>query len=650
MSDKLNENAEFDENKNALGENSETLDPPQPKLEENDNWEFDGVAHTLDDTLIENDEFEILIPKKESVSETRERPVAVKPAEEKKAPAPKTDNKNSTKFLLMAIFIVIVAGILTFFGIRYYTLPNTEEVLNPGNVAATIGDTDITIGMYNYYYNNIVNYYKQQASYGYVELDTTQSFKNQKTTDADGKKITWEKRFQNETIDQLKRLVAYYESAEKDGIELTDEQNKMIKEDIETIKTSAEKDGTPVEDYIKVNFGDYCGLNTVKKMEKMSYVAQTYLRKATIEMVPDDERVQKYYDEHKEDYQQVEMCYLVMQYDENNKADQIKKAKKYASEIKNEKQLKKLIPVVCKDLIDAYVEQGTYGDADAVAEQISSSSTMTVTKSNPNQLPQAIIDFLFDENNKKGACRTVADDDYKAVFIVLKNSDVGVHDEQVYSVRHILIMPESDKADDDDNTETAEPTKEQWNAAMEKANKILTEYNSGKRSEYEFAKLAEKYSGDTASLSTGGSNYGGLYANTPLGQMVKEFEGWATDKNRTYGDVEIIKSQFGYHIMYFISNGPAYLSECKMAVQVEMEDEFVDSVKVKTHKGAMKKTTVAKPDTANDGNAANSAAEAAIQQQQAAESTTAAASEKATASDAESATDSQEDATEIVLD
>ncbi|MCR5208097.1 MAG: peptidyl-prolyl cis-trans isomerase, partial [Eubacterium sp.] len=100
--------------------------------------------------------------------------------------------------------------------------------------------------------------------------------------------------------------------------------------------------------------------------------------------------------------------------------------------------------------------------------------------------------------------------------------------------------------------------------------------------------------------------FGGLYANTPLGQMVKEFEGWATNKDRSYGDVEIIKSKFGYHIMYFISDGPAYLAECKIAAQAEMEDEFVDKHKVKEYKSVMKKATVAKPQKASADDGADS--------------------------------------------
>lgn len=45
--------------------------------------------------------------------------------------------------------------------------------------------------------------------------------------------------------------------------------------------------------------------------------------------------------------------------------------------------------------------------------------------------------------------------------------------------------------------------------------------------------------------------------------MVPEFEKWAMDDSRKYGDVAIVKSKYGYHIMYFIDKCPQYQYNCK---------------------------------------------------------------------------------------
>lgn len=626
MSDKLNENTMPEELQNTAEETAvdevrtagadaasdEAYDVNNPKLEENDNWQFEAEAPTLSDTLIQDGEIEIRIPSSDTASQTRERPTAVKNETETAKPAPKKkgDNKNAVLFFTVAVLVLICAGVLAFFGIRYYNVPNNTEVMNPGNVALTVDGTDVSVGMYNYYYNSTVNYYQQQAAYGMVELDTTTDYAKQETTDYDGNTITWADKFKLDTVEQIKRLVFYYNGAVAHNVALTEEQKEAIDSDIDSIKEAADSANQSVDEYVSTNYGEYCGVATLRKMEEMSYAAQSYLRQYTITLTPSDEDVQAYYEEHQDDYLETDISYLVMPYDETTQEETLKNAEQYASQIKSAEDLKKLIPVACKDLIDGYVAQG-YGDADSVAEQIAASTEMSVTKSNPNQLPDAIIEWLFSENTPAGSCKSFADDTYQAAFIIYKANDVSVADDLVYSVRHILIMPETDSAETEDESEEAtasELTEEQWDAAEAKAQEILEEYNKGDKTEYAFALLAEENSADTASLAAGGSNFGGLYTNVTLGQMVSEFENWAVDDSRQYGDTGIVKSQFGYHIMYFVDKAPSYLAECKIAVQMNMEDEAVANAEVKERR-AMKKTMVAKPETAEESTSADAADE-----------------------------------------
>lgn len=70
---------------------------------------------------------------------------------------------------------------------------------------------------------------------------------------------------------------------------------------------------------------------------------------------------------------------------------------------------------------------------------------------------------------------------------------------KVYSVRHILVIPES--GDDDSSssssssTATKKYTEEEWAAALEKANSILDEYNKGDKTELSFAEPRRKIYG-----------------------------------------------------------------------------------------------------------------------------------------------------------
>ena len=619
------------------------------KYEENDNWEFEATAHTLENTLVDDDEFEITLPeeiskreeapaesadepeeapikeepKKSSAKyETRERPKAVESdkddKESKSSSKAKTKGrKNTSKFICGALVALIIAIVLGVFGWRYYTQPNYEEKMNYGNVALTVGDEKVSIGMYNYYYNSIYNNYVQYAQQGYYQLDTTKDYTKQKTTNAKGKQVTWAQMFEDDTVDRLQYILAFYQAGTEKGVTLTKEQQESIDSNLDDLKKSASDSDMSVNEYISETYGEYCGLATIKKMLTQAYIANNYYRQYMIDNRATEKEINDYYKEHKDDYTQMKIGYIPIPYnadDATARAAAEKNAKKYAKGVKTIEDLKLAVPKACKDLIKQYVSAGYFEDEESCAEALAGQLEIDLIKSDTS-FPKEGIEWAFSDKTKKGTATTITDTDNAVVFILLKLSDPKVSDDETYSVRHILITPESDEKDEDSKDEheekTPKYTKKAWTAAKKKADKILAEYNKGDKTELEFAKLAEEYSDDTESTSNGQSgNYGGLYEGVSLGQMVPNFEEWSTDKSRKYGDTGIVKSDYGYHIMYFIEDAPYYIHECAEAVVNKKGDEFIDSAEVKKSKSVMAKTTVAKPEEASDSSDAQTAADA----------------------------------------
>ena len=111
-------------------------------------------------------------------------------------------------------------------------------------------------------------------------------------------------------------------------------------------------------------------------------------------------------------------------------------------------------------------------------------------------------------------------------------------DKNVVDVRHILIeVPEdADEA--------------QWDEALAEAEAILQEFKDGKATEVSFSVLAGNYSDDLASAEVGG-----LYESVYPGQMEEGFEEWCFDESRQTGDTGIVKTSYGYHVMYFVQEG-----------------------------------------------------------------------------------------------
>ena len=169
-------------------------------------------------------------------------------------------------------------------------------------------------------------------------------------------------------------------------------------------------------------------------------------------------------------------------------------------------------------------------------------------------------DWLFEDSRAAGD-----KDVFEATngyYIVVFEAKEDLHYNMV-SVRHLLVRPE-------DSTST-----DSWDAAKEKAEGYLETYKSLGETEDNFSYLALAYSEDSGSKSNGG-----LYENIQKGQMVKEFEDWCFDSARKEGDVDIIRTNYGYHLMYFVGVGEDYYHyTIDSDIRSEKYTEYIEGIK-----------------------------------------------------------------------
>lgn len=152
--------------------------------------------------------------------------------------------------------------------------------------------------------------------------------------------------------------------------------------------------------------------------------------------------------------------------------------------------------------------------------------------------------------------------DFEAQYGVTKESG------KLVDVRHILLSPEG--AESDANGYPV-ATEDQWEACRVAAQTILDGWLAGEATEEAFAKLAEEHSED------GGSNTnGGLYSGVPTGYMVEAFDAWMFDKSRKAGDSGLVKTEFGYHIMYYVGGEEGWLTYGRDALISELSSKQLD--------------------------------------------------------------------------
>ena len=167
-----------------------------------------------------------------------------------------------------------------------------------------------------------------------------------------------------------------------------------------------------------------------------------------------------------------------------------------------------------------------------------------------NTLPTAEdVDAYFTENEASYAEQGVT-------------KDSGVY----VDVRHILIQPKDGQTGEDGYPVY---TDEAWAEAKAEADRIYGIWKNGDTTEDRFAQLAQEHSVD------GSAANGGLYTGVYQGQMVENFNNWCFDESRTAGDFDLIQTQFGYHIMYFVGSEDIWYSTAEYDLISQTVSELV---------------------------------------------------------------------------
>lgn len=441
---------------------------------------------------------------------------------------------------------------------------------------------DIKVNTYNYYfalyYNNLQSTVSSYKQYG-IDLDEANmnvdfdKKLSEQTRTEDGKTTTWLEYVQEQVEDSIKDTYASYYKAVKENKgkdpEITDDQKKEIKEALKNYKESAHKYGYTVSGYIEAAMGHGVTKDVFVREATISYIAENYdsdHKNDSDSKTYTDKEINAYKKKNKSKLQSVDI--KMFECDSEDDAKAFKKAlkadgsnfaalaSKYSSDDFDKKANKNS-------------QETTYNDmARSTMEGLSVAiSTADDDKKYPG------LDWLYSSDRKAG---DVKQDSTTVVYVV---KPVYMSDAKTVNVRHILIAPESSKSSDDNSSSKSakDCTDKEWAAAEKKAKSILAKYNSGDKTSKSFAKLAKSNSSD------GNASDGGLYENIIPNQMVPTFNAWCFDSSRKAGDVGIVKTEYGYHIMYFEGKNDQavwkYIAQQKLAADDTQKEH--DSITLK---------------------------------------------------------------------
>ncbi len=471
---------------------------------------------------------------------------------------------------VIAIVLVAVIALGAAYGILDYA-----GVVNKAVQVGYVGNENISFSEYIYYYNRAFNtlyqneQYYQYYGYQYAGYDITKAPQDQEkdyTDSATGETMKWTEYLHKQAVDMAQMYLAFYQEAVKLGLELTEADKATIDKNIEDLREQASQTGTQgasgdtvkgysLNAFLRLQYGNGINESFLRKQMKIETLAKKYNDTKLDEFAGGytAEEVKAVFDKTPEDYTFVDIRFYQFSKEELKQKDKETKDELKARQEKADKEVKANAQAMYDAITDekSFVAQATkYNKTegyDANNQTLLKSVAKSSLNGNSNNLEAINADlakWAFDKNVKAGDKKMVSDDKAGTYYIALMVNPA--HDVKTVDVRHILFMTtdsQTGEALSDDKIKQAETN----------AKKALADWEAGDKTEDSFAQYATDLSEDTGSASNGG-----LCENTLPGQMVAEFDEWIFDASRKEGDTEIIKTQYGYHVMYFVKGNDSY--------------------------------------------------------------------------------------------
>lgn len=464
----------------------------------------------------------------EEIEEIEEQP-KVKDTRSKEEKAKEHKRSNIMYMAIAAVFVLVaVASILW----------NTN-IIQKNATAATMNGESYSAAELNYHYQNAYqSYVSQYGDYlSYMGLDTSLSLKDQ--TYFDGQ--TWYDYFLTLGLSQLSAVEALNEAAEAEGFVYPE----TVQADVETTIGNIEYYGpmygyADAEAYLVAMYGSTMTLETYKELLLSSLQADAYALAFQNSLVYDDATLEEVYAADTKSYDAVDLevvqiLYTPSGYDADGNAVEV------TEEMTAESMAEaKALADELYEQVASGVEISTLGGATEMDSYIDAADSV--------YSENLLMDWAFDDARNAGDITVLEDSDYEVYYVAQFNGRERTEYSPI-DVRHILIMPETSTLAVDD-AGYAEDLLALDAAALASADAILAEFEAGEATEESFATLAMTYSQDTGSSTTGG-----LYETVLKGEMVEPFETWCFDESRQVGDTDIVKTDYGYHVMYFVGSG-----------------------------------------------------------------------------------------------
>jgi len=423
--------------------------------------------------------------------------------------------KQETKKKTLRNVLIILAALIVVAAIIFGTIKLTEANRYAADydvkaAAATVGEHQITVPMFNYFYNSTAsNYAQMYVAYGMIQANTPLSEQSFSETQ------TWEDFFIETTKTNIQQVYNIYDEAMKDGYTLTTEDQAAIDMAVNNMKAEAKAAGMAnVDYYLAQRCGLGCNLENFKEYLNVTQIYSSYTTQKQESFAPTAEEVAEAYAADKASYDTVAFRYTRI----NAESQEV------ASEEETTEEETTDADAPAETEYTAEAKEKAKADAEAAKATVAAEGTALTGNKNTvvSYLNEDATSWLFDESRKEGDVEVFADAEDTVYYVVSFTS----RDDNDYnrSTAYVVNIPKQD-------TE-GQPTAAETLAVLDKA-------KEDKLSDEDFEKVLTD-NGFSVSVTPIARNYSN-----------EDIRNFVYDESRQSGDMATFEDDTYYYVVRF---------------------------------------------------------------------------------------------------
>ncbi len=463
----------------------------------------------------------------------------------------------STAFIVVMVLVVgffLISSVLNWW--------NSNGFTDRLSTSLKVNNEKVSVAEMNYYYmDTISQYYNTYYEYAGSNagamllasgLDVAKPLNQQLMPGNDT--VTWADYFANMAAEKATEVIVLVDAAKKAGFTLGESEKTAIENQLaQTEAYVTLMYGYPdLETYLKDTYGNGSTLKSYRTYLEENSLATAFFNAYPETLSYTDEQYENYSVKNFDTYCDYSYSYYRMNvssfytggtkdeetgtttYSDEEKAAGLKAAEEAAKEIEASGANNTALLNAAIDKISVFTGK----------KVIATEYTDKAYSEIPSEDMQK---WMCEEGRKEGDLGVLpikgSDDVITGYYLVIYNGR-NENNFNLVNVRHILV--EFSETTTDSTTGSTVPTTEADAAAKAEAEDILAKFEATGKTAEDFAALVKDNSDDDGSV-----NNGGLYEEVYPGWSVEEFNDWCFAEGRKAGDYGVIKTQFGYHVMFF---------------------------------------------------------------------------------------------------